>query len=404
VRKKYRIGVIGAGARGESFARQLFAGTESAELFAVCDKDAVRLGEFMVFCGMKGVRTFTDPVAFFAAPEMDGVVITTPDFTHRDVAIQAMRAGKHIYLEKPIAPTTAQCREIIHCQKETGMIAFVGFNMRAMKLYERAKELLCGNPLGQIVHIEGLEQLSKEHSASFMRRFHRRRANTGGILNHKCSHDLDIMQWFIGHEHKLVKVGSLGGTNVFISQKAPAKYCSECPSATYAACPYKDVPGFVFPVRNSDRPLHHPDRITYGGDLCVYNEDKDIFDNQTVIMEWDHGVRGNFNLQLFQAYGRRETRIWGEKGFMQLIPEEQKIRLIRSSDGECTETVVVSEKGGHGGSDPKMLNRFVQALETGNPGDSSLAEGMAATLLAEKAEQSVLTGQFMSVDTAEYNA
>jgi predicted dehydrogenase len=402
--KRLKIGVIGAGARGEAFARQLYVGTEGAELFGICDRDSDRLREFVDFCGLKGAKTFTDPEKFFASSKMDGVVITTPDFTHRDVAIQAMRAGKHIYLEKPLAPSIAQCREIIEFQKTAGVTAFVGFNMRAVKLYERAKAILKGNPLGQIIHIEGLEQLSKEHSASFMRRFHRMRSNTGGLLNHKCSHDLDIMQWLIGHKHRVVKVGSFAGTNVFLPKKAPAKHCSECPREIFAACPYKDAPGFVFPVRNSERPLHHPDRKTYGGDLCVYNEEKDIFDNQTVIMEWDNGVRGNFNLQLFQAKGRRETRIWGEAGFMQLIPEEQKIRIVRSSDGECTETVVVGEKGGHGGSDPKMIGRFIDAIRTGDPGDSSLAEGMAATIVAEKAERSALEGKIITIGRTEYSA
>ena len=59
--KKYKIGIVGAGARGESFARQLYAGTDRAELFGICDIDADRLQKFVDFCEMPNARTFTNP-------------------------------------------------------------------------------------------------------------------------------------------------------------------------------------------------------------------------------------------------------------------------------------------------------------------------------------------------------
>jgi predicted dehydrogenase len=398
--KKYRIGVIGAGARGETFARQLFAGTERATLFGVCDRDADRLGKFVEYCGLKGARTFTDATDFFSQPDLDAVIITTPDFTHRDVAIQAMRAGKDIYLEKPVAPTSEQCREIIRCQQETGRLAYVGFNLRALTESERLKAIVDSGILGQIVHIEGLEQLGVAHSASFMRRFHRKRANTGGLLNHKCSHDLDRILWLIGHQHRVVKVASFAGLNVFLPKKTPAKTCHECPPSVYQPCPYKDTAGFVFPV-HGDRPIHHQASEIYGADLCVYNDDKDIIDNQTMIMEWDNGVRGNFNLQLFQARGYREIRIWGENGVLHAA--DGKIRTVLSATGDVIDHAIQPPgTGGHGGADSRMIGRFVTALDGKDAGDSGLSQGMAVTLLAEKADLSVLQGQVMPIAASEY--
>jgi predicted dehydrogenase len=398
--KTYRIGLIGAGARGETFARQLYAGTERATLFGVCDRDADRLSKFVDYCGLKGTRTFTDSATFFSQPDLDAVIITTPDFTHRDVAIQAMRAGKDIYLEKPVAPTSEQCREIIRCQRETGRVAFVGFNLRASAESERLKDIVDSGILGQILHVEGLEQLSVAHSASFMRRFHRKRENTGGLLNHKCCHDLDRILWLIGHQHRIVKVASFAGLNVFLPAKAPAKTCHECPPAIHRSCPYKDTAGFVFPVLG-DRPIHHQSSDVYGADLCVYNDDKTIFDNQTMIMEWDSGVRGNFNLQLFQSRGYRETRIWGEKGMLHAV--DGTIRTVLSASGDVIDHAVAPNgTGGHGGTDSKMLGRFVAALDGTGAGDSGLSQGMAVTVVAEKAELSVLNGQVMSIAADEY--
>src|SRR5690606_36886549 len=135
-------------------------------------------------------------------PELDAVIVTTPDFAHLDVAEMAFAAGKHAYLEKSLEVTTERCRQIIRAQKKSKACAFVGFNMRAVTLYERIKAVLDAWTLGQIIHIEGLEQLSQAHSASFMRRFHRHTARSGGMLNTKCSHDLAILQWLVGHEHR----------------------------------------------------------------------------------------------------------------------------------------------------------------------------------------------------------
>ena len=400
--RKYQIGVIGLGARGETFARELYTGTNRAQLFGLCDLDADRTKKFVDYCGLKGAKTFSRLDEFLAQKDLDAVVITTPDFTHRDVAVAALRAGKHIYLEKPVGRTSAECRDIMRVQRETGRTAFVGFNARASTTYERVHQVVQSGILGQIVHVEGLEQLSIPHSASFMRRFHRKHENTGGMLNHKCSHDLDLMQWFVGHEHRVTRVACFAGLNVFLPKKAPSKYCHECPPDTFAGCPYKDQAGFVFPVRGAT-PIHHSSRDTYGGDLCVYTKDKDTFDNWTVIMEWDHGVRGNFNLQLFQSKGLRETRIWGENGTLYLAGDQLRTIASRTGD-EILHRIPPPPKGGHGGTDTRMLGRFVAALDRGDSGDSGLNEGLAATLIAEKALQSALTGQVQGITPDEFRA
>ncbi|MHC4872021.1 MAG: hypothetical protein ACYTFY_09265, partial [Planctomycetota bacterium] len=119
---------------------------------------------------------------------------------------------------------------------------------------------------------------------------------------------------FTGHDSKIKKVASFGGTNFFKPEKAPATHCSKCPEDIYDSCPYKDKGGFVFPVGNN-KPFHkNQETAVFGGDLCVFNDEFELVDNQTIIFEWDDGVRGNFNLQLFQHRGCRELNVWGEKG------------------------------------------------------------------------------------------
>jgi len=401
--ERLKIGVIGAGARGETFARQLYKGTLQAELFGVCDIDEDRLAKFCDFCELKDTPQFTDPETFLSNDDIDAVIVTTPEFTHADVAETALKHNKHVYLEKPLANSVDNCRRIIEAHKRSKATAYVGFNMRASPPRQKIRDIVADGELGQIVSIAGVEQLSKEHSASFMRRFHRHSKNSGGLMNHKCSHDLDVMLWIIGHQHKVTRIASFGGINVFTPDKQPAETCSECPTEIYEACPYKMKGGFVFPI--STAPIIHNNRETYGGDLCVYSDDKDIVDNQTVMLEWDHGVRGTFTLAMFQARGARSTRVWGEGGFVESDSlNGEGVNVEYSAHGDKANYAFAKRTGGHGGTDPLMLKRFCDAIAGNGPKDSGLAEGLAATLVATKADESRLSGKMIDISPDEFDA
>lgn len=398
--KRYKIGVIGLGARGETFARTLHKGTKNAELCGVCDTDADRLEKFCAYCELSGARQFTDPTAFFGQPEMDAVVITTPDFTHLDVALQAIAAGKHFYLEKPMDVTVGKCRELLRAARASDVRSLMGFNMRLGAAYIRMKEYIDSGILGQILHIEGLEHVGVSHGAAFMRRYHRRRSQSGGFLNTKSSHDMDIMQWLIGHQHKLKRVAAFGGCNVFVPQKAPAKYCHECPRS--GVCPYEDRAGYVFPVGGRE-PMHHRNEAIYGGDICVYNDDKDICDNMTAIFEWDSGIRGNFNLQLFNAGGPgRWTKIYGENGVMEY--DGGKIVIRQAPSGNLVEVTPKGYEVVHGKGDPQMIRLFLDAIEGRGDRSMTLEAGLAAAILALKAEEAMVTGRMLDIDPALYEA
>jgi predicted dehydrogenase len=405
--KRYRVGIIGLGARAETFARSLYAGLERGELFGLCDIDEDRTRKFCEYCGLQGVRCFQRSDEFFAQREMDAVIVTTPDFTHLDVARQAFAAGKHVYMEKPLDVTAERCREIIRLRRRSGVRTFMGFNLRASEMTMRVREIVRSGALGPLIHVRALEQLSYAHIASFMRRFHRRAERSGGLLNTKCCHDLDIMQWLVGHEHRIVRVASFGGLNTFRPENAPAGHgatCHECPPAVASACVYRDRAGFVFPVSGKS-PIHKTRETgVYGGDLCAYTEDKDIVDNQTVIMEWDHGVRGTFNMVGCQAVGHRDLTLWGERGMLATDSAGKYLRVVRSPSGETVQHEFPPRQGGHGGTDPAMLGRFFDAIEGEDRSDEGLAEGLAATLLAEKALESLRTGRVADIPAADYTA
>lgn len=390
--RRYRIGIIGTGARARAFTSQLHQKLPRAELFGLCDTDPARLADFVARNGLAGAATYTDVDAFLAEPELDGVIVTVPDFAHCAVTVKALRAGKPVYIEKPIAHTLDDAYTMVEAQRQTGGLVYVGFNLRASPAYQAIREVIQSGRLGQIIHIDCTEQLHVAHIASYMRRFHRKSAYNGGILNTKCSHDLDIMNWLVGHQHRVTKISSFGGTSIFLPSKQPATHCHKCPVDLYRQCPYK-APGSD-DVRAGRAPVPASTEL-YPGDLCVYTPDKDIADNQTVILEWDNGVRGSFKLQGFQHYGDRMACIWGEKGVLDFAGyNDPHIKVTDSVTGDTQMYHFQPRPAGtHGGTDLLMIDRFVDAIERGDAGDSGLSEGLAATILAIKADESRLSGR-----------
>lgn len=400
--RRYRIGVIGTGRRARAFTNDLHQSIPRAELYGLCDIDGDRLARYVDAQKLHGVRASTDLDAFLSDKNLDAVVITTPDFAHRDVTIKALRAGKPLYLEKPIAHTLEDAYDMVEVQKETGVVAYLGFNLRASAAYNKLREIVRSGVLGQMVHIEGIEQMHVAHIASFMRRFHRHSALNGGLLNAKCSHDLDILQWLVGHEHRVVKIGSFGGCSIFQPEKQPATHCRFCPADVYRQCPYKAPNADALRAGTATLPQEsNPD--LYPGDLCVYTSDKDIVDNQTLILEWDNGVRGNFNLQAFQHKGKRMTRIWGEHGMLDFDElRTPQLTVTHSDHGDADSYHFQPRAGGHGGVDNLMIDRFIDAIERGHAGDSGLSEGLAATILALKADESRLSGRMVDIPRELY--
>lgn len=84
----------------------------------------------------------TDCNELLARQDIDAVSILSPDYLHEEHAIAALRAGKHVYCEKPLAITVEGCDRIIEESKKSGKHLMVGFNMRYMSMYQTMKEVL----------------------------------------------------------------------------------------------------------------------------------------------------------------------------------------------------------------------------------------------------------------------
>jgi len=194
-----RVAVIGAGFMGERHAR-IYAGMPDVELVAVCD---VREAAARELAARTGAAAYSDYRALLGRDDVDAVSVCTPDGLHREPCELALRAGRHVLVEKPIATAVADAEAIVEAASRTGAILLVGHCLRFDPRYDQACQAAARGELGAIQTI------------------YTRRANTVAAqdrLGGRCSlplflgvHDYDVMRWLVGGEVERVTAESKWG-------------------------------------------------------------------------------------------------------------------------------------------------------------------------------------------------
>ena len=155
--QKVNIGWIGVGTRGNAAIEWLHnAAPNDVALTAVCDT-------YQGFIARAKTRvktvwgnepaTYGDYRELLADRNVDAVFIMTPEHLHRDMAVAALQAGKHVYLEKPLAHTIEEGFEIVRAWEQSGKVVQVGTQNRSSSLYRKAKELIDQGMIGQVQYV-----------------------------------------------------------------------------------------------------------------------------------------------------------------------------------------------------------------------------------------------------------
>ncbi len=188
----YNVAIIGAGFFGEMHARALQQ-VRGARLAAVSRTNQAALDEV---AAKFGVRGYTSYVELLQDPEIDIVVIATPHDRHTEVAVRAAAAGRHILLEKPMAPSLEECDRILSAVQRAGVRLMVGHINQFARAYRVAKELLASGELGEVVL--GISTMSKFWFEPNRRPWHLDRRTGGGMWLTAGMHCLDRLTWLVG--------------------------------------------------------------------------------------------------------------------------------------------------------------------------------------------------------------
>ena len=231
-RRELTVAVLGAGSRGFEYTAygKLFPGT--LRVVAVADVNAARRDRMGEAWGLPADRRFGDFRELLAAGRLaDILLVSLPDDLHFEPAMEAMRQGYDILLEKPMAQTADECRALLQRQRETGVMVAVGHVLRYAPYFRALKAAIDDGLIGELVSIQHQEPVQFAHMAhSFVRgNWHDAQATTPMIVA-KCCHDLDILKWLVGRP--CVRATAEGGLAHFTAANAPAGAPARCTSGT----------------------------------------------------------------------------------------------------------------------------------------------------------------------------
>ena len=201
-----RMGLVGAGRMGATFAYHLANSVAEAQLVAIADAHGKTANEVAARFGVECI--YNDYRQLLELSDIDAVVIASPTNSHPEIIRDAATAGKHIFCEKPLGLSLKECDSAIAAVKAAGVKLQLGFMRRFDAGYVAAKKKIEEGAIGKPVMFKSTGRDPKRTSLEFARR-----ENSGGLIADMAAHDFDLARWLMGSE--VERVHSEGGCLVF---------------------------------------------------------------------------------------------------------------------------------------------------------------------------------------------
>ncbi|MHA1553438.1 MAG: Gfo/Idh/MocA family protein [Alphaproteobacteria bacterium] len=185
-----RLAVIGAGGIGRKHIETI-AGTDSCDLIAIADPDPVAQS----IAAPHNVPCYDDHVAMLSVEQPDGVIIATPTHNHASIALDSLRAGVHLLIEKPIAATVAEAEGISDQARKSGRHVLVGHHRRYNGAVNTTRQAVQSGQLGNLVAVTG--QWTALKPDSYFKPEWRRKSEAGPVLTNLV-HEIDTLRTVCG--------------------------------------------------------------------------------------------------------------------------------------------------------------------------------------------------------------
>ncbi|MCC9168427.1 Gfo/Idh/MocA family protein [Pontibacter harenae] len=407
---------IGAGSRGNVYGNFAAKYPEQMNIVGVAEPIKLRNDRYTKKHNIPEANRFDTWEDVFNRPKFaDAVIISTPDNLHYAPCMKALSMGYDILLEKPIAPTEKECRNILALAKKEGRIVAVCHVLRYAPYFVKMKELISQGAVGEVVSVQHFEPIEHTHMAhSYVRgNWHNSKETTPIILAKSC-HDLDIIKWVINKPSK--QIVAMGDLKWFRRENAPEGSTARCTDgcAVERECPYSAIRHYHDDRRRLSV-LNLPDDKSKHGEVimerlkttnygrCVYRMENDQPDHYITSIMFEDNVTANFSMEAFTSYHGRRTRIMGAMGDMVGDMDELVVTDFRT--GKSTKFVPKAEdvegykNSGHGGGDWFLVKDFVQAVSQQNPAllTSTIDESIESHIMGFMAEESRKKGKVMPI-------
>jgi len=294
-----RMGVIGTGDRGE-WECYILKETPGIDVVACCDIIPSHL-ERGLGEAVKGAKGYSDYRKLLEQKDIDAVLIATPQHLHYEMAVDAIKAGKHIICEKTLTLNTEDALSLSQIVKNSNLVFQVGYQWQSSPLFNHIHKMVQDGDCGQITHIRcnynrNTDWRTKIDDPKMERLLNWRmyREYSGGLMAELCSHHINIVNWLL--DAQPIKISGFGG-------------------------------------------------------IDFWKDGRETYDNVNTIFEYPGGVKASFQAITTNAYENTSIVIMGTEGTIVIEKEEGQIAhyysepskvKIHASEGELQNADAIS--------------------------------------------------------------
>lgn len=430
-RKTYAI--VGTGGRSVMFIEAILKiYPEHCRLAGFCDVNQGR----MDYYNRQLQETFkVDPVATYLAEDFDRmikeqkpdvVIVTSMDCTHDIYITRAMELGCDAITEKPMTVNAEKANRIFDTIEKTGRKLTVTFNYRYTPISTAVRDVVRKGTIGTPLAVDFSWVLNTSHGADYFRRWHREKDKSGGLLVHKATHHFDIINWWI--DGKPETVFAMGDLKFYGRENAQRR------GKTYEYDRYTgnvsvDEDPFALVLDGGSDPEEQKAMATakalyldtekydgYVRDRNVFGDNISIEDTMAVMVKYRNGVILNYSLLAYSPWEGWEAAITGTEGRIEVVERHGSHIILGQSQEEIAaaqqegsshgikvfpmfgvpyDVEIPKAEGGHGGSDPLLLEQVFDPNAPEDPFEraASHIDGGASILIGISANESIRTGQ-----------
>jgi len=361
---KYKFNVIGSGIMGQEHVRVTMM-EGRATIKGVYDPNpgsiAGAQAEYKQFDPEGALQVHESVEAACLDPDVDGLIIATPNFTHVGLIKEAIKSGKHIMLEKPIATNLQDAYTIYEMGEEYKGVFQVGLQYRYKPTYRETINMIMGqkSAVGDIKTIT-----MTEHRIPFLDKvdqWNKFSEYSGDTLVEKCCHYFDLM-------------------NLFAGARPVRVYASGSQAVNFV--------GYEYNGKTSD-----------------------IMDNAMVVVDYENGVRANFNLCMFAPMFYEELVLCGDSGYLKTWEKEDflaqsstgtGLELFRGDDQTSLRMTpsypATIQHSGHLGATFMEHIDFVNNIDGIATPTATALEGLWSIIVASAAQESIKQGQVVQIN------
>jgi predicted dehydrogenase len=334
--------IIGVGGRGSYLLRAALE-QPNARVVGVCDIKPDRLDRAATTAARDNPSTTTDWHKIIDRKDVDAVFIATPPNLHSEMAIAALKAGKHVYCEKPIGLTARNVRDLVRAARESKKVFTAGQQLRSVRQYREAVEKIRGGFIGDILAVKAQRHAWNDLShTGTSADWYFDVTKSGGYLIEQSVHNLDLCNWVIGS--RPVRALGLGGIAL-----------------------YKNQP-----------------------------QGRSIFDHGSITYEYANGIQMSFTQNVFHPRtlpaGNQYVYVYGSRGAVDLFAPQN----FHPRDPNAKAEVFVTPSDRRTENPHGHITAFYESIQKGTPPPADIVVGAEAALTAIMGHEAMSKGKVVT--------